>query len=179
MEDMSKLPYVNAVVLETLRQHPPEYMIGRCATEEVALGSSGYTVAKGTTAIVSPYLLHHSERWERPELYTPERWMALWPVGEEVDWHAALRGFWPNGSYLPFGSGPRKCIGTSFGFVLGAQVLATILQRFRLVPAVPGQPFPDAEPLITLRPRAVVTRLRTRVAPSQAPAAQCDAAPTP
>jgi cytochrome P450 len=102
-EDIDRLPYCTAVLLETLRRHPPAYMIGRCAVDTVALGSSGYTVGKGTTALIAPYLLHHSERWPSPESFDPDRWMALWQPGEAAVWRKALKGFGANGSYLPFG----------------------------------------------------------------------------
>lgn len=170
MDDIDKLPYCSAVVLETLRQHPPAYMIGRCAREHARLGDSGFSVTKGTTALVAPYLLHHNtQRWETPGRFVPDRWFKSTNGPKKVNWRVELKGFGDNDSYLPFGGGPRVCIGTSFAFVEAVVVLAMILQRFSLAPEDPGQRFPQPQPLITLRPKSVRVRLLQR-APQRAEA---------
>ena len=170
MEDIDKLPYCSAVVLETLRQHPPAYMIGRCACEDTRLGDSGFSVTKGTTALIAPYLLHHdTQRWDNPGRFIPGRWFKAQSGIRKVNWRTELKGFGENGSYLPFGGGPRVCIGTSFAFVEAVVVVAMILQRFSLAPEDPGQRFPQPQPLITLRPRSVRVRLLKR-APQRAEA---------
>lgn len=163
MEDIDKLPYCSAVVLETLRQHPPAYMIGRCACKDIRLGNSGYSVTKGTTALVAPYLLHHDpQRWDKPGRFNPERWFRTESSSSAVNWRTELKGFGQNSSYLPFGGGPRVCIGTSFAFVEAVVVVAMVLQRFSLEPVEQGQRFPQPQPLITLRPQSVRVRLQAR-----------------
>jgi cytochrome P450 len=164
LQDISRLPYTESVLLETLRVHPPAYMIGRCAGADTPLGETGFTVAKGTTVLVAPYLLHtNPDAWERPESFEPERWMRMREQGRmDGGWRGAVSGFGPNGSYLPFGGGPRKCIGTGFAMVEGMLVVASVLQRYRLEPPSSWADFPEAEPLITLRPKAVRVKLRAR-----------------
>jgi len=75
---------------------------------------------------------------------------------------AALKDQGPRGAYIPFGGGPRNCIGTGFAMMEAILVVAAILQRFELTPA-PGAPaFPAAKPLLTLRPDAVRLRIVPR-----------------
>lgn len=175
MDDIDKLPYCTAVVLETLRRHPPAYMIGRCANTDTRLGDSGYTVTKGTTALIAPYLLHHdSGRWENPATFNPDRWLVSVCDGEKLNWRAELKGFGHTGSFLPFGGGPRSCIGTAFAFVESILVVAMAIQRFSLVPYEQGQRFPQPQPLITLRPESVPVRLLPRE-PKHTPTVASDA----
>jgi cytochrome P450 len=164
MGDIDELPYCTAVVLETLRQHPPAYMIGRCACEDAVLGTSGYAVTKGTTALIAPYLLHYNpQQWDNPGTFNPKRWFRRKDGAEEVNWRAELKGFGVNSSYLPFGGGPRVCIGTTFAFVEAVLVVAMVLQHFSLAPAGQGQRFPQPQPLITLRPATVRVRINRRM----------------
>lgn len=150
LDDLDLLPFCASVVLETLRMHPPAYMIGRCAAVDVSLQGSCYEVPSKTTALIAPYLLHFNpSRWENPEEFNPSRW-------HTSKWTTALSGFGPNKSYLPFGGGPRVCIGTHFAFFEVILVMVTMLQNFKLVPA---STFPAPEPIITLRPKAVQVRL--------------------
>lgn len=156
LEDMDRLPYCAAVVLETLRMHPPAYMIGRCAVVPTSFTESEYNIPSKTTALIAPYLLHfHPNKWDAPEQFSPSRWAAS-------DWKTALSKFGPNGSYLPFGSGPRVCIGTHFAFFEVMVVIVSLLQNFKTIPASTVSPFPVAEPIITLRPREVQVRLLKR-----------------
>lgn len=166
--DVENLPVCEAVILETLRLHPPAYMIGRCAAHDTTLPGPDhpggvYSVPAGTTALVAPYLLHRDgRRWERADQFDPQRWLG----GEAASggqWRAALAGLGPNGAYLPFGGGPRNCIGTGFAMMEGLLLMAMILQRWRLVPPGKEVAFPTPAPLITLRPERVELRLRTRV----------------
>ncbi|KAK9842342.1 hypothetical protein WJX81_007701 [Elliptochloris bilobata] len=145
------LRYLEAVVLEALRLRPPAYLVGRCAARDVNLGP--YSLPAGTTVLVSPYLLHRdAARWQAPAAFRPERWAGV--LAQRGGAAAALHGLGPNGAYVPFGAGPRNCIGTGFAMLEAVVVLASMLQRFRLSP-LPGAAFPAAEPRITLRPSAV------------------------
>jgi cytochrome P450 len=90
--------------------------------------------------IVSPYLVHHDPRWyEEPEAFVPERWR---------DEERARR---QRNAYLPFGAGPRMCVGEHFARLEGVLVLATIAQRWRLDLA-PGHRV-ELQPVVTLRPK--------------------------
>ena len=173
--DVDRLPYCTDVLLETLRVHPPAYMIGRCAAAATSVRAAArgaqrrqtleYTVAKGTTALVSPYLMHTSAvHWgAQAESFQPWRWAQLRERGlVQEGWRGALAGNGPHGAYLPFGGGPRNCIGTGFAMMEAVLVLACLLQRWRLTPPREGAEFPRAAPLITLRPERVDVRLHAR-----------------
>jgi cytochrome P450 len=172
--DIPKLPVCEAILLETLRLHPPAYMIGRCAASSTSLTDEfgkGFLIPKGTTALVAPYLLHRDSRWwTDAEQFLPARWLdPEKPKNSGVSWRTALSELGAQGTstYLPFGGGPRSCIGTGFAMIEGFLVLAMIMQRWRLAPAkLPGQKapeYPEAAPLITMQPQAVHVRLLTRV----------------
>ena len=134
--DLALLPYTDAVVRESLRLYPPAYVVGREAIRDCVLG--GYRVAAGATIYFSPWVLHRDARWfSEPLAFRPERWLD----------RTAPR--LPKFAYLPFGGGPRVCIGERFALMEAALVLTTLLQRFRFEMAGPRPvPFPS----ITLRP---------------------------
>ena len=120
-----------------MRLYPPIWVISRRAVADDVLG--GYAVPAGTLVCVSPWVLHHDRaHWDRPETFDPSRFL-------EVD-AASRRPF----TYLPFGSGPRQCIGRGFALLEMQLVLTTLLQRvdMRLVPGHPVEP----QALVTLRP---------------------------
>lgn len=117
MEDMSALPWTKAVVQETMRLHPPAWIIGREAIEPVKLGE--WTIAPGTQVLMSPWLLHRDARWfEEPLKFTPERWLG-----------GTLEANLPRYAYMPFGGGPRVCIGTHFAMMEAMLIIATMAQH--------------------------------------------------
>jgi cytochrome P450 len=134
--DLPGLRYAEAVVKESLRLYPPAYVVGRESLEDCVVG--GYDMAAGTTVYFAPWVLHRDPRhFPQPEAFRPERWL---------DGSAAKL---PKYVYVPFGGGPRVCIGERFAMMEGVLVLVTILRRFRLEMAGPDPvPFPS----ITLRP---------------------------
>lgn len=133
--DMSTLTYTKAVLAEGLRLYPPAWILARHAVESQQFDDG--EVPQGALVLVSPYLLHRDRRWfDRPETFEPERWLG-----------AQER---PKAAYIPFGMGPRSCIGESFAWLEGVLILATIAQRWRLTTAGPA---PDLDLRITLRPR--------------------------
>jgi hypothetical protein len=75
---------------------------------------------------------------------------------------SVLRDLGPNGAYLPFGGGPRNCIGTGFAMTEAVLVLAMLLQRYELQPVSPAAGFPRPKPMLTLRPEAVPLRVVRR-----------------
>lgn len=131
MEDLPKLPTTLHVFEESIRLFPPIWAMERHAIGEDEI--AGFHIPRGSGVIISPYVLHrHPDFWDAPEEFRPERF-------HKRD-HPA---------YLPFGSGPRYCIGSEFALAEARVILPMILRRFRLT-AVPGQTA-EAEPAITLR----------------------------
>jgi cytochrome P450 len=112
----------------------------------------GLSLAAGTTVLVSPWILHRdSSRWQEPEAFKPERWL---PLLETRSYMSELSSLGSNGAYVPFGAGPRNCIGTGFAMMEALLVLACILRKVQFR-TVPGDAFPTADPRITLRPSKV------------------------
>lgn len=137
-DDLVNLPYTLQVFKEALRLYPPVPMLVRQATQSITLG--GYALPAGSVVVLSPAMLHRRpEAFPDPERFDPDRWT---PEAE-----ARL----PVSTYLPFGSGPRVCIGNHFAMMEGHVVLATLAQRV-LFTLVEGQRI-EQELLITLRPR--------------------------
>lgn len=100
--------WAQAVVKETLRVHPPIWTLVRQVHQPVTFG--GYTIEPGMTIMVSPLLMHHDPRWwrEDPAPFLPERWLGGQPAHDS---HA----------YIPYGSGPRVCVGAQIGQALLTQ----------------------------------------------------------
>ncbi len=136
--DLEKLPYLNAVLHESLRLYPPAFMTARMNVEPITLG--GYEIPPRTTLLASQWVMHRDPRFfAEPERFLPERWLD------------GLEQRLPPGAYFPFGDGPRRCIGQGFAQLETALVVAAIAQKFqfRLKPGFPVVP----EPLVTLRPK--------------------------
>lgn len=264
-DTVRQLPYLESVILETLRLRPPAYIVGRCAAEDDNL--AGYHVQAGTTILVSPYIMHRSpQSWHDPSKFLPTRWhqcqqhksgsnstnakadtstsgssstissssgsssdngggssnnsigssrskgfsqssdttstsssiqtpasnpssgsnTASLPAVSQARLHDAadsrlasspasvpkqrgrsnsgsiLSGMGPNGAYVPFGAGPRNCIGTGFAMMEAMLVTAAALQKFKFEPSTAQQAMPQAQPRITLRPASVNVMLRHR-----------------
>lgn len=137
-DDVSQLVYTRQVFEEAMRLYPPAPFLGREAVEADVLG--GFPVKPGTQIFIAPWIIHrHQSLWEEPELFDPERFA---PGKRE-----AIHRF----AYLPFGAGPRICIGMAFAMQEALLLLATILQRYRLTLADPAKIDPHST--ITLRPR--------------------------
>jgi len=136
--DLSALPFTEAVVKETLRLYPAAYVTAREPQADVNIGP--YRVPKGHTILLSPYVTHRDSRWfDEPDAFQPARWLG--------DLEKRL----PKLAYLPFGAGPRICIGNAFAMMEARLILATVAQRFRLRPA--DQRAVRVDPLVTLRPK--------------------------
>ena len=144
-EDLAGLEYTRAVLDEALRLYPPAWVITRKALADDVV--AGVAVPAGTLMIISPWLLHRREAaWPDPERFDPGRFLAA--PGRKS---AASR---PSGDYLPFGLGPRLCIGRDVALVEGVMVLAGLLRGRRVLPAVghPGVSDVPLDALVTLRP---------------------------
>jgi len=136
--DLAALPYTAQVFSEALRLYPPAWVITRRAVEEDEL--MGYPVPAGALMIISPYVVHrHPDFWQAPELFSPERF--------EPEREGKRHRF----AYIPFGGGPRLCIGSGFAAVEAHLIMAMITQQFWLELAPKTQVQVDA--LVTLRPK--------------------------
>lgn len=135
-DDLPRLRYTDCVVRESLRMYPPAWALGREAIAPFEL--DGRRFETGAWMWMIPWTVHHDARWyPDPWAFKPERW--------EGD--AAKR--LPKFAYMPFGGGPRVCIGNQFAMMEAVLMLATIARRFALR-AVPGERVvPEAS--ITLR----------------------------
>jgi cytochrome P450 len=132
-----KLVFTRAVVNEALRLYPPAPFMGREAVAGDDL--AGRRIARGTQVLISPWVVHrHRRLWDEPEAFRPERFLA--PNDRDI----------PRGAFIPFGLGPRLCIGRGFAIQEILAVLASILPvfHFRLVDAPSVMP----QARITLRP---------------------------
>ena len=136
--DLPQLPYTRMVVEESMRLYPPAWAISRNAVGEDQIG--GYRVPRKTNLIICSFVTHrHPAFWDDPERFDPERFSPERSEGR------------PNFAYLPFGGGPRICIGKGFAMTEAQLILATVAQRYRLR-LMPGHPV-ELHPLVTLRPR--------------------------
>ncbi|HEX9067410.1 MAG TPA: cytochrome P450 [Ktedonobacterales bacterium] len=145
--DLASLPYSLQVFKEALRIYPPAYLTGRVTVREVEI--EGYTLPVDTVVLVSPYTMHRRpDLFPEPERFDPERFSA--------ENEAKL----PKHAFIPFGGGPRICIGNHFALMEGQILLATLAQRVRFDLA-PGQEV-EPEPLITLRPKHGIQMRVTR-----------------
>lgn len=134
-EDLGKLEYTKCVFQETMRLYPPVWLIPRTASQDDVIG--GYRIpAKSVVAAVT-YAVHHDPKvWEHPEVFDPERFTPARSEGR------------PPSAYIPFGIGPRQCIGNNFALMEGVLLLAMMVQRYH-VKLLPGQRVePRAEAVI-------------------------------
>jgi len=153
--DLARLPYVGMVVKEVMRLYSPSPgLLARRALEDVRIG--GYLLPKGSVVSIMSVIPHHDARWfPQPERFDPSRFDA-----------EAVRDI-PRGAYLPFGAGPRVCIGSSFASVEITLALAMLLQRFTLRPA-PGQGVPKARMGVSQRPEGGLRLVLEHRAPKRA-----------
>jgi cytochrome P450 len=146
-ETLPRLVYTRAVVQEALRLYPPVYAIVRQARS--ADNADGLEVPAGAIVFIAPWVLHrHRLLWAQPEVFDPARFLPGSPVPDRF-------------TYLPFGIGPRVCIGAQFALTEATLVLAKMLQAFEIrradseavapVGIVTTQP--DHPPLFCLQPR--------------------------
>ncbi|MDC3955291.1 cytochrome P450 [Polyangium jinanense] len=148
-EDLPQLVYTTMIVKETLRLYPAGWLLSpREPHEDITLG--GYTIPKGSMIFISPYVLHRDGRFfPEPERFRPERFRP------GADKHIA------RGTYIPFGIGPRVCIGGAFATTEAVLTLATVAQRYR-VSLLPGQSLAPRGNLALRPPPGVKVRVIAR-----------------
>jgi enediyne biosynthesis protein E7 len=136
-EEVRQMQYIWQVLQEALRMYPPIWVIPRTPLQEDVI--DGYRLEPGAMLFISPYVVHrHSSFYDNPESFDPER---IAPENTS-SWHRY--------QYIPFGGGPRKCIGHEFAMLEMTIIVAMVTQRFRL-DLLPGHPvYP--KPMVTLRP---------------------------
>jgi unspecific monooxygenase len=146
-EALPQLIYTRAVVQETLRLFPPAFTLVRQARR--ADDAGGVAIPAGAIVFISPWVLHrHRRRWTEPERFDPARFLPGAPPPDRF-------------AYLPFGIGPRVCIGAQFALTEATLVLAAMVQTFHIerassepvVPVAIVTTQPDHPPLFRLRAR--------------------------
>jgi unspecific monooxygenase len=146
-EALSRLVYTRAVVQEALRLYPPAFTLARQARRADTAG--GIAIPAGAILMIAPWVLHrHRRLWEEPERFDPGRFLPGAPPPERC-------------AYLPFGMGPRVCIGAQFALTEATLVLAAMIQAFHIeraysepvVPVAIVTTQPDHPPLFRLASR--------------------------
>lgn len=146
MDALPRLVRTRAVVNETLRLYPPAFVIAREAIGSDRLGD--LDLPAHTVIIIAPWVLHrHRRLWRDPDAFDPDRFMPGAPPPSRF-------------AYLPFGAGPRVCVGAQFALTEAVLVLASIVQRFRVelveeppVPVAIVTTQPGHQPMFRLTPR--------------------------
>ena len=146
--DLPLLGLTRRVIDEAVRLYPPVWLISRRAVRDTSLGE--YVVPAGALVCISPWTLHRNPAyWPDPTRFDPGRFLPPAVAGR------------PSHAYLPFGGGPRVCIGRAFALTEAALVLAAILPRLELAHLPGACVVPEA--LVTLRPRdGLVMSVRRR-----------------
>ncbi len=153
LQDLPNLPYLEMVVKESMRMYPPAFITTRDAHEDCELG--GFPVKKGQTVVVNIYGSHmNPEIFPNPDVFDPERFS---PENEKLI---------PKYAYLPFGGGPRVCIGNSFAMMEARLILATLAQRFQFR-VLPGQVI-TPQTNFTLRPSSMQMCVEARITQPEA-----------
>ena len=136
--DVPKFEFATQVIQEALRLYPPFWMVDRTALADDRAGD--LDIPRGATVVVFIYGAHHSPHyWENPETFDPQRFT---PANEKLH-----RPF----TYLPFGAGPRGCIGGNYAMLQILMILSVLLRKYDFELA-PGQTI-EARPMVILRPK--------------------------
>ncbi len=146
-EDLPNLPFTLAVIEEAMRLHPPAYITGRETVTDVELG--GHTLPARSIVTIYIRAIHRQAKYfANPLAFVPERML---PEAKKLR---------PRHHYLPFGAGPRVCIGSHFALMEAQRVLVTMIQRAQLK-LLANHVIP--EPLITLRPKGGMPARVTKI----------------
>jgi cytochrome P450 len=137
--DLPRLTLIEQIVKESMRLYPPVYFTSREVAEQTEI--NGWRLPKKSQVFIVPYLLHRDPRWfEQPDEFRPERFAG--------DFEERL----PPCTYIPFGAGPRACIGRGFAMIEAQLVLANLLRQFRVsLPAGASEPVMEMQ--ISLHPK--------------------------
>ncbi|MEU5903155.1 cytochrome P450 [Micromonospora sp. NPDC047527] len=137
-EDLARLRFIGQVISEAMRLYPPVWMLSRIAQGPDVIG--GYDVPAGADVLICPYTLHrHPDFWEEPERFDPDRF------------DPSRSGGRPRYAYVPFGAGPRFCVGNNLGLMEATFVIAMVVRELRLTGDPAYRVIP--EPMLSLRIR--------------------------
>jgi enediyne biosynthesis protein E7 len=134
--DLTRLRYTHMVLQEAMRLYPPVWILPRRALAEDEVG--GYHVPAGAEVLISPYTMHrHPRYWPDPDRFDPERF--------DPD----VQTDRPRYAHIPFGAGPRFCVGNHLGLMEATFIISTLMRDLRLerVPGFEVKP----EPMMSLR----------------------------
>ena len=140
-ETSSESRYPQMIISEAMRLYPPVWIIPRKARMRDEIG--GFDVEQGAQVLICVYNIHRNPHsWPQPELFDPERF------GSHAQTHEAHQ-------FMPFGLGPRVCIGKHFALLQGRILLTRLIERFTLRASQQNSQI-DLDPLLTLRPRGKI-----------------------
>jgi len=146
LQSISSLPYLTSCINESLRLYPPAWITDRVAIEDVQLQE--FFIQKGTMIGISIYELHrNSENWEQPNQFMPERF---------IDNPQLLKA----DAYMPFGAGPRLCIGNNFAMFEMVLTVFEVLKRFKISTTTTNI---KVNPLITLKPVGLTLKFQKKI----------------
>lgn len=158
LDHTRRLPFVRNVFREALRLYPPITFLPRVAAHDTTLGD--WRLRKGTMVMVAPWALHrHLALWRHPDRFDPDRF------------DPSREGELTPGAYIPFGTGPRVCIGAAFATLEATLVIARLVRRYDFTVEDPGAVWPLAR--LTTRP---AHEIRCRVVRRAPPTPQRSAA---
>lgn len=142
-EQISQMPYTRMVIDETLRLHPPVFGLTRRVVRDDRIGD--YDIPKGVQLLVSPYALHrHPGIWSQPDSFAPEQHFAP----EQAEGRSRF-------AYIPFGAGPRQCIGNAFALMELQVIVPTLAAAFDMSLTQPSDV--SSETSMTLRPKGPIS----------------------
>ncbi|MFN8183421.1 MAG: cytochrome P450 [Candidatus Nanopelagicales bacterium] len=152
--DLPALPRTYAVVAESMRLHPPAWILGRWLATDLRV--AGWDLPRGSVVLASQFALHRDKRfWTQADRFHPQRWLDAQGRFDE----RAPRV--PRGAWFPFGFATRRCIGEHFAWTEAVALLATLARRWHL--EVASEPEPPMMSAITLRPAVPLpTTVRAR-----------------
>jgi cytochrome P450 len=146
-----KFEFTTQVILEALRLYPPFWMVDRMALADDRAGD--LDIPRGSTVVVFIYGTHHSPRyWENPESFDPERFTK------------AKEKLYTPFAHLPFGAGPRGCIGGNYAMLQMLMILSVVLRKYDFH-LVPGQTI-EPRPMVILRPEHGIRVTFTQAIPA-------------
>lgn len=145
LQDVNKLPYLDAFLKEVLRVYPPVGMIIRHTTRTETFGE--YQIPAKTRIVIPVHVIHHSPKyWENPDLFSPERWLNTEKPANSHPY-----------AFLPFSAGPRNCIGHRFATTEAKMIMASLVREFKfeLSPSLKDQEITMTS-FITVRAKPVI-----------------------
>ncbi|XP_067142999.1 cytochrome P450 3A2-like [Centruroides vittatus] len=148
---LTSMPYLDAVISETLRIQPIGFQLFRECTEEYEISEIGFKIPKKMVLVVPVYAMHHDEEfYPNPEKFDPERFM---PENKSSI---------PPYAYLPFGEGPRNCIGMRFALMVLKMCLVHILHDFRVLATEESKPLEFYAGQGLIQPKKVMVKFESR-----------------